>query len=509
MKKLLTIVIFIAIFMVGMADPATSKDYSMYAARTLVSPKTASKIIEVEKDLVILDVRKQAAFEKEHVEGSYQIWRPDFSADRGKYEYSGMRSDLQKMAKTLGSYGITAKTHILLLGAGADSEAARLWWILDLYGHKNISLMDGGIDGWKSAGLKVVEGAAVKPAISTGYEFMNPADLSKLADLEDVRAGITKGSVILDTRAYLESDGLIQDDRAFIKGRIPNSYNIPWNRMIKKDKTFKSPEEIKLILDDEGIREDMTVILYSHSGVRSAHMTFVLGELLGYKNVKNYDGSWTQWSNEFTQGNVEIERDNIFKVLFSYLAKRAKLESVITTLGVWGPLAYIIIYILVTITMLSALPVTIAGGIIFGPIMGIIYTAIGAGLGLSLSFLIARYIARGAIERKFGDTAIFKKIDEGVKKDGWFILAVTRLIPIFPFGIQNYVYGLTSIGFVRYSLLSTIFILPGTSVFVMLAGAFASGDKAIVFKYSIIASLIFMGLMVLTKIIKKKMELQK
>ncbi len=212
---------------------------------------------------------------------------------------------------------------------------------------------------------------------------------------------------------------------------------------------------------------------------------------------------------ESTQGSVEIEGENILKVLFSYLTKREKLESVLTMLGVWGPLAYIILYILITLTMVSVLPVTIAGGIIFGPIMGVIYTAIGAGLGLSLSFLIARYIARGAIERKFGNTAIFKKIDEGVKKDGWFILATTRLIPIFPFGIQNYVYGLTSIGFIQYSLLSTMFILLGTSVYVMLAGAFASGDKAIVFKYSIITSLIFMGLMVVTKIIKKKMELQK
>ncbi|MCS5422985.1 MULTISPECIES: TVP38/TMEM64 family protein [Psychrilyobacter] len=217
----------------------------------------------------------------------------------------------------------------------------------------------------------------------------------------------------------------------------------------------------------------------------------------------------TQTVYESTRGNVEIEKDNIFKVLFSYLTERAKLESVITMLGVWGPLAYIILYIVITISMMSVLPVTIAGGIIFGPIMGVVYTAIGAGIGLSLSFLIARYVARGAIERKFGNTAVFKKIDEGVKKDGWFILAVTRLIPIFPFGIQNYVYGLTSIGFMQYAILSTIFILLGTSVYVMLAGAFVSGDRDIVLKYSIIASLIFMGLMVVTKIIKIKMELKK
>lgn len=508
MKKLLTVIMFIAIFMVGKATPTRSKDYSVYATSTLVSPETANKMIEAEKNLVILDVRKPEFFEKKHLEGSYQIWRPDFSADKWEYKYNGMRATPEKMAKTLGSYGITANTHILLIGTEADYDVARLWWILDLYGHKKISVVDGGIDGWKSAGFKVVEGAVARPDIQSVY-YISPADPSKLATLEDMKDAVADDALTLDARTYLESDGLIQDDRAFTKGRIPGSYNISWKLMMNKDKTFKSPKEMERILEDEGITADIPIILYSYSGGGSAHMTFVLKELLGYKNVKNYDGSWIQWSYEFTQGNTKIEKDNIFKVLFSYLTKREKLESVITMLGIWGPLVYILMYIFITLTMLPALPITVASGIIFGPIMGVVYTAIGAGLGLSFAFLIARYVAREAVEKKFGSTAIFKKIDEGVKNDGWFILAVTRLIPIFPFGMQSYIYGLTSIGFMQYAVLSIIFILPGTSIYVMLAGAFTSGDKAVVLKYSITASLIFMCLMVVTKIIKKRIGLQK
>ena len=187
-----------------------------------------------------------------------------------------------------------------------------------------------------------------------------------------------------------------------------------------------------------------------------------------------------------------------------YLTDREKLEILIKELGIWGPVAYIGLYAVVTITCLSVLPLTLVSGIVFGPVKGIIYTAIGASLGLSLSFLIARYIARKPIENKFGNTDAFKKINNGVKKEGWFILATTRLLPILPFGIQNYVYGLTPISFLQYTILSTIFILPGTSVFVMLAGAVASGDKATAIKYSIIASLIFFALTVVTKIIAKK-----
>ena len=187
-----------------------------------------------------------------------------------------------------------------------------------------------------------------------------------------------------------------------------------------------------------------------------------------------------------------------------YLKDRQKLEALILSLGVWAPLAYILIYALVTLTCLSVLPITLVGGIVFGPILGVVYTAIGASLGLSFSFLIARYIARKPIENKFGNTDAFKKINEGVKNEGWFILATTRLLPVFPFGIQNYVYGLTPISFVQYSVLSTLFILPGTAVFVILAGAVASGDTKTAIKYSIIASLIFFVLTIITKIIAKK-----
>lgn len=187
-----------------------------------------------------------------------------------------------------------------------------------------------------------------------------------------------------------------------------------------------------------------------------------------------------------------------------YLKDRQKLEALIISLGVWAPLAYVLLFAVVTVTCLSTLPLTLVGGIVFGPILGVVWTALGASLGLSLAFLIARYIARKPIEEKFGNSDVFKKINEGVKNEGWFILATTRLLPIFPFGIQNYVYGLTPISFVQYSVLSTLFILPGTSVFVILAGAVASGDTKTAIKYSVIASLIFFALTLVTKLIAKK-----
>jgi 3-mercaptopyruvate sulfurtransferase SseA/uncharacterized membrane protein YdjX (TVP38/TMEM64 family) len=507
MKKLLVSVMFLLMFVMGAAAESSTatKNYEQYSnSKLLISPEKAGEMLAADKNIVVLDIRKEEDYNKGHIPGSHQIWRPSFSADKGEYEYGGMRASRVKMAEMLGSYGITADTHVILVSAKAEYDAARLWWIMDMYGHENITLIDGGIDGWKNAGLPMPTEASPKPE-AVKYEFPKAENTSKFASIEDVKKAIgNKDVVIIDTRTDFEHDGLAQYEGAFAKGRIPSQYYVPWDKMVNKDKSFKSKEEMEAILAENGITKDKQIISYCQSGVRSAHMTFVLSQLLGWDNVKNYDGSWIEWSYNVVNGNVELEKTSLFKVFFSYVKSREKMEMVIGSLGAWAPAAYITMYALITITCVSVLPITLVGGLVFGGVKGVLYTAIGASLGLSLAFLIARYIARKPIESKFGQSDVFKKINEGVKNDGWFILATTRLIPVFPFGIQNYVYGLTSINFIQYSLLSTLFILPGTTVFVLLAGAVASGDKATAIKMSLTASLIFFALTVVTKIISKK-----
>lgn len=192
--------------------------------------------------------------------------------------------------------------------------------------------------------------------------------------------------------------------------------------------------------------------------------------------------------------------------VFHYLKNRDELENVIKAMGVWAPLVYIIIYVIVTLSCISPVPLAIVGGIVFGEIFGIVYTVIGAGIGLSFAFLIARYIARDFIEKRFGGSEIFKKVESGVKNDGWFILAVTRFLPIFPFGVQNYLYGLTSINFILYSALSVLFILPGTTAFILLGGAVASGDMQRAVKVSLLASFILFAMSIVARVIKKRVE---
>lgn len=192
--------------------------------------------------------------------------------------------------------------------------------------------------------------------------------------------------------------------------------------------------------------------------------------------------------------------------VFHYLKNRDELEKVIKSMGVLAPLAYVAIYSIVTLSCISPVPLTIVGGIVFGGVFGVVYTVIGAGIGLSLAFLLARYVARDFIKRKFDKSEVFMKIENGVKSDGWFILAATRFLPLFPFGLQNYLYGLTSINFMLYSILSVVFILPGTITFTLLGGAVVSGDIQKAIKISLLASLILFGMSIIARVIKKKFE---
>lgn len=144
--------------------------------------------------------------------------------------------------------------------------------------------------------------------------------------------------------------------------------------------------------------------------------------------------------------------------------------------GIIAPIIYICFYTVGTLFFLPGLPITVLSGIAFGPVFGVIYAVIGAIIGVSLAFLVARYAARDLVEGWVEGNTQFQKIDERVEQEGWRILMFTRLVPIFPFNLQNYAYGLTGIKFITYVIVSGIFMLPGTIAYVQIGGALVSGE---------------------------------
>lgn len=178
-----------------------------------------------------------------------------------------------------------------------------------------------------------------------------------------------------------------------------------------------------------------------------------------------------------------------------------KIKTWVASFGKIAPFIYIGLYLVSTVFFLPGSPVTVLAGFVFGPLWGVFYASVASIISVSIAFLIARYVARDLVEGWVKDNAQFRKIDEQVEEQGWRILMFTRLVPIFPFNLQNYAYGLTSIRFSTYVLVSAIFMLPGTAVFVQLGGAFVSGEG------NIWKTLLYLGvagvLMVLLSLIPK------
>ncbi len=183
-----------------------------------------------------------------------------------------------------------------------------------------------------------------------------------------------------------------------------------------------------------------------------------------------------------------------------------KLNEWINSFGALGPVIYIFIYILSCVLFLPGVPVTLLGAVAFGAIKGTILVSIGSTLGATASFLIARYAARSMVEEWIQKNERLRKIDEGVRKHGWRMLMITRLVPIFPFNVQNYVYGITNISLGTYVFVSWICMLPGTIAYVFAGGALISGKGDIkkTIMYLAIAGVFFVLVSFIPSILKKR-----
>ena len=159
------------------------------------------------------------------------------------------------------------------------------------------------------------------------------------------------------------------------------------------------------------------------------------------------------------------------------------IESWVADAGVLGPIVFMLIYIVGTVFFFPGSILTLSGGILFGPVLGTFYNLTGATIGAALSFVIARYLAQGWVEKKSGGR--LKQLKNGVEEEGWRFVAFVRLVPLFPFNILNYALGLTRIKLSHFVLASYVFMLPGCFAYTYLgyAGREAlSGDEGIIQK---------------------------
>ena len=213
----------------------------------------------------------------------------------------GIRRDIagrDDFSALLSAGGIGPDTTIVLYGDNNNWFAAWAYWQLKLYGHKDVRILDGGRKYWLDHGLPVTTDVPAYPA--TGYRLPEP-DFALRAFRDDILPRLSDAELVLvDVRAPAEFSGELLappglSETAQRAGHIPGAASIPWAQTVREDGTFKSPDDLAALYAAKGVTTDKDIIAYCRIGERSSHTWFVLHELLGYRRVRNYDGSWTEW----------------------------------------------------------------------------------------------------------------------------------------------------------------------------------------------------------------------
>lgn len=181
-----------------------------------------------------------------------------------------------------------------------------------------------------------------------------------------------------------------------------------------------------------------------------------------------------------------------------------RLRQVVTAYGMWGPAIYLLVWAIVPVLMMPCLPITLAGGILFGPLWGVVYAAVGATSGASLAFLVSRYLARDWVAVKLSGTKL-ARLDDRVTRHGWKIVAFTRLIPVLPFFLLNYAFGLTRIPFLPYAIATFFAMLPWTIAFVLVSSSLLTLLQGRVSIW-LILGIILVALVSLLPVIYKKIK---
>lgn len=256
----------------------------------------AVRLVEVDVDT--------AAYQEGHVPGAIAwSWTTQLC--------DTVRRDIiprNQFEELMANSGISSDTTVVIYGDNNNWFAAWAFWQLKIYGHKDVRLMDGGRKAWIAEGRELTTDAPSYPR--TAYKASKP-DFSIRAFLPDAQKASEKGAAALvDVRSPQEFTGEILAPPGLPEtcqrgGHVPGARNIPWNKAVNEDGTFKSYDELRRMYAAEGIDGSKPVIAYCRIGERSSHTWFVLRYLLGFPSVTNYDGSWTEWGNLV---GVPIER---------------------------------------------------------------------------------------------------------------------------------------------------------------------------------------------------------
>jgi thiosulfate/3-mercaptopyruvate sulfurtransferase len=242
-------------------------------------------VVEVDEDTT--------AYEKGHLRGAVKLdWKTDLQ-DPVRRDFIGR----QGFEQLLSERGIGNDDTVVLYGGNNNWFAAYAYWYFKLYGHRDVRLLDGGRKKWELDSRELSDDVVERPR--TSYTATEP-DTTIRAFRDEVVASIGVRNLI-DVRSPDEYAGRLMapahlpQEQAQRGGHVPTAVNVPWSKAANDDGTFRSDDELRRLYAEAGVDLDEDTIAYCRIGERSAHTWFVLHELLGQPNVKNYDGSWTEY----------------------------------------------------------------------------------------------------------------------------------------------------------------------------------------------------------------------
>jgi thiosulfate/3-mercaptopyruvate sulfurtransferase len=247
-----------------------------------------------------VDYDPAANYDLGHIPGAVLFdWRKDINDPVARDILSS-----EAFTSLFGKAGIHDDTTVVLYGDFNNWFAAFAYWVFSYYGAKNLKLLNGGRKKWIAEDRPITKDASHHPAGKYTAKTPNPQLRVYLDDVRKGLAGVKGGTLnLVDVRGPKEFSGEITappeypTEHAQRGGHIPGAKNIPWAQAVNENGTFKSREELEALYGGKGVTGSTPVITYCRIGERSSHTWFVLTYLLGYPDVRNYDGSWTEWGN--------------------------------------------------------------------------------------------------------------------------------------------------------------------------------------------------------------------
>ena len=247
------------------------------------------RLVESNEDLLLYNTG--------HIPGAVHIdWVKDLNDSLIRDYLDG-----EHFARLMSESGISRGTTVVFYGNKSNWWACYALWVFNLFGHTNGKIMNGGRDKWIAEGRALTTAAPSYP--KTDYPVPTRNDAPIRAFRDDVLKHIKAAGALVDVRSPGEYNGTLlhmpdyPQEGALRGGHIPTAKSIPWAQATNPDATFKNYDELKALYEGKGVTGDKDIIAYCRIGERSSHTWFVLTRLLGYKNVRNYDGSWTEWGN--------------------------------------------------------------------------------------------------------------------------------------------------------------------------------------------------------------------